>query len=305
MKRNANNTNYKMKKLLTIFLSALFLVSYSQNVNISIKTKEKVYSGTDFIVNVSVRKQNLNELGRFLMEIPSGLTPSEKVSQNGQFQFDGKTLKITWLKMPSDTLFDISFALKVAPNVEGYKVLQANLSYLAPSGKKTVSAKPQIVTILKGDVIETGDNISVDYQYIKKKGVSCLRQKPFLNSENKAVVNLLVNKGDLIQFGKIQEQIPVGYKAENLSSNGAIFIYNKNKRQVKFLWMNLPSQKQFIVSYLLFPVEGHLNDKIPFIITGEFTYAEGKTTKIVKVNEQDVDLEKLMQKPELKTENAN
>jgi hypothetical protein len=95
-----------------------------------------------------------------------------------------------------------------------------------------------------------------------------------------------VNKGDLKDFGKIQEQVPRGYRAESLRSKNGIFTFQNSI--IKFLWMNMPVEPQFVVSYKLIP-EGDISDQA-FIITGTFSYAENERTKTLNIADREVDL---------------
>ena len=98
---------------------------------------------------------------------------------------------------------------------------------------------------------------------------------------------MLVTKGGLSKFGKIQEQIPVGYKAVSLKTKNSIFVYNSRSRTVKFMWMNLPTEQQYIVSYKLMPQSGVADGA--FIITGKFFYAENNSSKEIEVVERNID----------------
>lgn len=264
-----------------------------QSLSINIMAPDKIYSGTDFIVNVNINKGQVDGFGRLLIKIPSGFTPFEKVSNNGKFEFDGEQIKIVWLNLPQENGYSISFGVKAAPNMEGYQVLRSEMSIGTSQGSYRAEARPHIITVVKTENIATGENMEVDYSYIKEKGVTTIRQKPYLNNENVAIVNILVSKGSISGFGKIEETIPPGYTAESVISNSAIFVFNKKNRKVKYLWMNMPSVNQFIVSYKLIPDVGSLED-IPFIITGQFMYAEGSTSKTKEIIERNIELEKLL-----------
>lgn len=282
-----------MKKLIALAILLVPISLLSQNLNLNIKAPEQVYSGSDFIVNVHIIKNGLSGFGRLLMKIPSGFTPIEKKSVNGKFEFDGSQIKIIWLELPDDNQFTVSFALKAAPNMEGYKVIRGEMSVATEDGSYRSEPRPHIVTVKKTDNIATADSVVFQYSYIKELGVSAIRQKPFLNDSNQVVVNILVNKGDLTGFGKLEESIPPGYTAHSEVSNSAIFVFNRSNRKAKFLWMNMPSVKHFIVSYKLIPEKGKL-ENIPFIITGEFLYAEGTTTKSTEILERNIDLKKML-----------
>lgn len=275
--------------ILLLFTHSMF----GQSLSMNIMAPERIYSGTDFIVNVNINKGNVDGFGRLLIKIPSGFTPFEKVSQNGKFEYDGEQIKIVWLNLPSEKGFTVSFGVKAAPNMEGYQVFRGEMSIGTENGSYRAEARPHIVTVEKTDNIATGDEVKIEYSYIKEKGVTTIRQKPYLDDNNIAVVNILVSKGELSGFGKIEETIPPGYIAEAKVSNSAIFVFNKSNRKVKYLWMNMPAVNQFVVSYILKPEEGRL-ENIPFIITGEFMYAEGSTSKTKEIIERNIELEKLL-----------
>jgi hypothetical protein len=177
--------------------------------------------------------------------------------------------------------------------MEGYQVLRGEVSIGTSEGSYRAEARPHIVTVEKTGNIATGEEMKIEYSYIKEKGVTVIRQKPFLDDENNAEVNILVSKGSLSGFGKIEETIPPGYIAESVVSNSAIFVFNKANRKVKYLWMNMPAVNQFVISYKLIPEQGKLED-VPFIITGEFMYAEGSTSKTKEIIERNIELKKLL-----------
>ncbi len=60
-------------------------------------------------------------------------------------------------------------------------------------------------------------------------------------------VELTVNKGDVSGFAKLQQELPAGLSATPENPNGSTFSFKEQK--VKFLWMALPGDKTFKVSY--------------------------------------------------------
>jgi hypothetical protein len=129
---------------------------------------------------------------------------------------------------------------------------------------------------------------SYKYQNVSLKNIDCIRQKPFLNENNEVIINLLINKGDIDKFGKIQEQVPVGYNAISIKSKNSIFTFKNHI--VKFMWMNMPSNRQFTVSYKLVPING-IPDQA-FLIVGTFSYAENERTKVIDIAERNIDVSK-------------
>lgn len=267
-------------------------VLLGQDVKVGGLFPKKVHAGTDMIVNFTFEKGDLNEFARFQIEVPSGVTPSPRISKNAEFTFEDNIVKLVWIKIPIDDRFDISITFRISPNIEGYKVFKGEFSYVDKSGKNnTIEMLPQIVTVEK-DEFRTNitQELEFNYKYFNQKGVTCIRQKPFLDDSSHVVVNILVSKGALNEFGRIEETVPFGYRAENLKSAGAIFAFNKQRRQVKFMWMNLPNTEQFSVSYRLIPEVP--TDKIPFILQGTFMFAENRVTHNIPITELNMEVEK-------------
>jgi len=117
--------------------------------------------------------------------------------------------------------------------------------------------------------------------------VKCIRQLPYLADQGKEyVVNLLINKGNKEKFAKIQESVPEGYSAVSLESQDAIFTFKD--QTVKLLWMNLPADPYFVVSYKLVPNEG-VSEKPN--MSGTFSYIENDNTLSIDIIEKDVSLQ--------------
>ena len=279
---------------LHIFLSfSFFVYGQKEDTVVIIPSIPKIVkAGNEFVVQITIHKGEIKGFARFLQNLPQGFTAIEKNSENGHFNFQDQKLTISWMELPMAEDFSISYIIRVAPTTEGYQVLNAEFSYLKNGKKRKTEAYPNVITVKPSQEAEAAFELNTktkfEYGYVKEEGISCIRQKPYLNDDNEVIVNLLVIKGILNQFGKIQENIPAGYKAESISPNNAIFIFNPRKRIVKFMWMTLPEEEQFVVSYKLVPVNGIPDEA--FIIEGNFSYAENNSTNTVEIVERNIDL---------------
>ena len=61
------------------------------------------------------------------------------------------------------------------------------------------------------------------------------------------LVEIVIDKGDIEGFGKIQQELPAGFTASPNSIPGASFTFSDQK--VKIIWMSLPKKSEFKVSY--------------------------------------------------------
>jgi hypothetical protein len=109
-----------------------------------------------------------------------------------------------------------------------------------------------------------------------------------LANEEGYIVNILVNKESKQKFAKIEEAIPAGYEAINIDPKEAIFTFKKGI--VKFLWMNLPSQPYFMVSYKLIPKNKKAGEPH---MKGTFSYLEEEKTISVAIKQTEKELASL------------
>jgi hypothetical protein len=91
------------------------------------------------------------------------------------------------------------------------------------------------------------------------------------------MVNLLVYKRNMNKFAKIEEQIPSGFEAVTIESREGLFTYKDGV--AKFVWMNLPEDPGFTVSYRLIPEASKSIDDLQ--INGTLSYIlEGRNISV-------------------------
>lgn len=284
-----------MVRNLVIFICLFFL---QQQVNASqaeilINTPKEVIAGNDFLVVVNIPANYLEGISRIEFQFPNGFEAKVKKASNADFKFENQNGLFQWLTFPKNEEVEISMLVSVAPTIEGYFVIKASGSYLKHDEPVRIDLFPQIITIKPGnmsemDIIQQNELTKYTYEEFNSEGVACIRQVPYIK-DSEVIVNLLVSKGDINKYGKIQEQIPVGYDVVNVKSQNAIFVYNKGQRIVKYMWMNMPTKAKFIVTYKLVPTEIIPEDE-PFLIFGEFFYAENNKTLTVDIQERGIEL---------------
>ncbi|WP_306643167.1 hypothetical protein [Sanyastnella coralliicola] len=100
-------------------------------------------------------------------------------------------------------------------------------------------------------------------------------------------VEITVNKGDVEGFAKLQLELPDGLVAVPGDTKGASFTFSGQK--VKFIWMSLPADQEFTVSYKLQALPTASGSKV---ITGTFSYIKNNQrvdydlqSKMVEVTE--------------------
>lgn len=281
--------NYIIILCLWVFQSQAFAIQSE----ILINTPKEVIAGNDFLMVINIPANYLEGIARIEFQLPNGFEAKAKKSANADFKFQDQKALFQWLTFPSNEEVEISMVVSVKSTIEGYFVIKASGSYLKQKEPIRIELFPQIITIKSSnvsemDIIQQQELTKFTYEEFKSEGVACIRQVPF-DKDGEIIVNLLVSKGDFNKYGKIQEQIPVGYNVVNIKSQNAIFVYNERQRTVKYMWMNMPVKAKFIVSYKLVPTEV-IPEDVPFIIYGEFFYAENNKTLTVAIQERGIEL---------------
>jgi len=138
--------------------------------------------------------------------------------------------------------------------------------------KKITLTTTLLLILIKAAVYSQDVNVSVNMPASAQPG-----------SEFK--VELTVNKGSVSGFAKLQQELPPGMTATAGESANATFSFKENK--AKFLWMALPADASFKLSYTI-KVGGDLSG--PQTITGTFSYILNNNTEKLQVAAQIINI---------------
>jgi 5'(3')-deoxyribonucleotidase len=271
------------------FIVVLALSNIFGGVSITQNIPDTVEAGQQFTVTVTIDKSNIGAFGRYQLELPNGFEAKAKDSNGGAFSFSNQKLRIQWLTLPYDDRFTISFEITVPATIDGEFPLNATFAFIKDNNPTKEEIPTHTLTVKGNESVEDLTAVNTyNYKGIRMKEIDCIRQKPYMNEDNEIIVNLLVvNKVGINEFGKIQEQIPRGYKAIALRSKNAMF--TNNGRILKFMWMTFPPDEHFVVTYKLIRTEDIPNQV--FLIKGELTYTRNGRNQMRDIAERNVDLE--------------
>ncbi|MBL4668236.1 MAG: hypothetical protein JKY30_03120, partial [Flavobacteriales bacterium] len=82
-----------------------------------------------------------------------------------------------------------------------------------------------------------------------------------------SIIEITINKDDVTGFAKVQQIYPAGFTVEPIETKGATFSFKDNK--IKFIWMALPAEKEFTISYKITPNQNTSGD---FTLGGKFSF---------------------------------
>lgn len=299
-----------MKKITSfwfvLLLSIVSFTAFGQEVDISIDHPAQVKAGEVFEVTVSIAKGSLTDYSRFSQDLPLGLTATNVSSPNADFSFDNQRIRIIWLKLPDVEEIKVSYNIMVDERLKGKFILGGVFAYVVEEERKFLNfEKSDEITIIPNPNVDPG--LVVDIKDFKggpsgaagataAAGVAgstmqesyamAIRQTPTLLSSGGYMVKILIQNPRGSKYAKVEEDIPSGYLFESVDSHDGIESFSSST--VKFIWMKLPGEAEFEVSYRLVPKRDEPQGEM--LIKGELTYSAGNENKVVDIKQEDVDL---------------
>jgi len=255
----------------------------------TINAPDEAAPGSSFTVEITFNISDLKSIGRFKQDLPIGYTATPVNTLNGTFIFKDQIIKIVWNPtLPPDSIFTISYDILVDQTAEGPLVLGGSFTYVDNKELKTLNLLNKTIIIRsKGAIVNNEQNNQQNInntviQNLPTDQIFCYRQ--IVRDLDGITVHILVNTAGLSKdkFGKVQEKILSGYTATNIESKDAIFSFKDNN--IKFLWMTLPSESMFQISYKLTATTP--TSEIPDI-SGTFSYVENEGTKIRTIENRE------------------
>ena len=286
-----------------IFSVGLFLFIclslFSQEVKLDIAAPESIVAGEAVVINIHISKGSLTGFARLQQSFPLAVDVKSDNSGGGDFNFVDGRLNIIWLNLPGHTDLDLSYTLSTHETVKGTLILEGKFSYIVDSDREELEIRPQTINISPSPLVSPDLVVDInEYKGVRPGAdvvdedqvVVVVREKPYLSDSGDGwIVNLLVSKGALKKLARLEEIVPANYTAENLKNHNAIFSFKEGV--VKYLWMNLPREEYFTVSYKLIPLDGNM-EKNP-LIKGGLTYMDNEELNTFSVVEKGDALHKM------------
>ena len=280
--------------VLLLFLGTAMLLAQDP-VSVKMTVPSVVGAGQEFRVSITIDKGDLEEFSRLQQELPAGLEAEQENSGSADYSFDNQRVRFIWLKLPSENPILLNYKVKVNERLKGTFTLGGEFSYVENNERKSVNLQTENINITPSPTIAADKQIEIgsftsalaaeQASSPAVSTVSCIRQTPYKSrTGNDIIVNLLVYKRDMNKFAKIEEQIPPGFEAVVMESREGLFTFKEGV--VKFVWMNLPEDPGFTVSYRLIPDPSKSLENLK--ISGSLSYIlEGRNIS-VEVAQKDV-----------------
>ncbi len=254
---------------------------------------ESIGAGTNFTVDLSFDKPEIQAYAVFKQTFPKGFIVKEAQSESAEFSFEKNELNLTWLRLPQEKHFTVSYTIQVDSAVSGIFAMNGKLTYFVDNRQGTVILPSDTLTVKKAgnptlykDIAEKVDTakkennpVLVSANEHPKKDISCLRELPVsIPEKNEFEVKLKISKGDLVSTARITEIIPPDFEARESDSQGAVFSFVDNK--ATFIWNKLPETPEITVKYTLIPKDK--NNKTQPELNGQMLYiSDGKVVPLI------------------------
>lgn len=277
-----------LKYLILLFNMVFLLVLKTVNnerVTITPSFPAEVKAGSEFVMEMTINRANVEGFAKFQQDLPKGFSAKEIESEGASFTFSGQSVKLIWSSLPSETEFKVSYKISVREDVSGEQSLGGKFAYVIDNVKQTVDLPAAAIKVMVPKTEAAAEDNPVKDDAHKPQSVvvagnsipaSVSLSRKIFPTANPAefMVEVTANKGNIAGFAKLQENIPDGYTAVPANTGSSSFTFIDQK--VKFVWLIVPPEESFTVSYL---IKADTAAKGDASVDGIFSYIENDETK--------------------------
>lgn len=264
----------------SIFFYQLFFtsdVTVKQNMPASIQPNGEVE------VELVITKADITGFAKIQQEIPEGFVVEPLETAGATFSFKEQKLKLIWMALPQNNEFSIKYKLKNVAHSSGKYTITGKFSYIADNERMNVEIPTANITVSTEELVaeETESTSNTGTEDEESRVPATNNSETSLSAsrnidnvgDNKFKVTLNINKENVEGFAKLSELIPAGFTASNNNSAGGVFSVENN--EVKVLWLSVPSENTFEVSYF---IESNSASGMQEI-SGVLSYLKGEETQ--------------------------
>lgn len=242
---------------------------------------EIAHPGEPFIVNVTLSPDGETGFMRYAMEIPAGWTVEKKETAGAAFLFEKNSsnenysAKFLWSRVPETTELKFSFEVTPSATASGAYLLPCKISHTVDNLPENIPLRPLEIKVESASSANTQQN--PDSTAKPAASISIVRTVPTEPVTGEFLVDIVIQKGDLVNFGKLQDSLPDGFLARQVMNDGASFSFENGC--AKFYWPVLPKKETLHIQYKVVASPDMTGSRV---ISGYFSYVENETGKIAR-----------------------
>jgi hypothetical protein len=259
-----------------------------------ISAPEQVNAGEAFVVNVTLSPNGETGFMRYAMEVPADWKAENVQNGGANFYFeknssnDNYSVKYLWSRVGDQPEIKLSFKLTPPASATGSFDLSSKISHTVnnlPVNLKQatttvrISGSTTTTTTTTSPNTNTSGNSNPDSTAKPMANVSVIRTVPTEAVTGEFLVDIVINKEDLRNFGKYEDSLPAGFTAKKVMSDGATF--NFEKGVAKFYWPGLPSKSTLHIQYKVIVAPELTGTQT---IAGHFSYVENEGGRVARPN---------------------
>ena len=267
-----------------IIVVNLFIVLILQLFNgqptAEVNSPSTVKAGESFIATVTIAPNGEMGYLRYDLNLPNDWVVEKVETAGAIFQFEKQTAKFSWAQVGDVKELIISFNIFAPSYITGNFSFKNQLTYTADNLPVNIKLAPIAINVTEGIGNNSPLNEMVITDSIRKPNakVNLTRVVPTELVDKTFIVELILEKGDLNSFGKIEDYLPAGCTAKVIKADGADFKFEKGI--VKFSWYVLPIRQSLRVQYSV-TVPKNINGAQ--LISGNFSYIENESGKLLGI----------------------
>ncbi|PJB15963.1 MAG: hypothetical protein CO118_01580, partial [Flavobacteriales bacterium CG_4_9_14_3_um_filter_32_8] len=285
--------------ILLVQLLGLFFyhLIFSGDIAVTQKFPTSISSGTEAIVEITIKKNDISGFAKIQQNFPDGFTAEPLDTKGATFSFKENKIKFIWMALPVENEFTISYKIKPNETTTGNFTVDGKFSFISESERKNID--------IPSATFSVGNELAVEEPKLTEPVTNepLLEQPPVVEPtttvasieckrtiENieggKYKVTLNFDKKGIQGFAKTTEQIPNGFTATENDSKGGVFSFKE--QEVKKLWMAIPKEDKYSISYNMEANSETANGN--YNIKGYFSYLENDVTSKYDIIETSFEL---------------
>ncbi len=247
-----------------------------------------VQKGESFVVNVKISPNGVEDFLRFSMTLPEGWT-AEKVSEDGSsYMMEKQTVKFLWSRVGPRSELNISYKLTPPSTAEGTFEFPCKVSHSVNNLPSHVQLDPLKVIVGNAGTPTNGNYVPENNDSTANPvvNVSVTRILPTEEVNGEFTVDVIINKGDLGSFIKLQDSLPSGFLAQPVNNDGGDWSFENGIVRIQWYSPNKTNPTLHIQYKVI--VSPDMSGR--YTIGGHVSYIENMQNKLVTVVPASVQL---------------